>query len=141
MKITDDMLIQFQDQNVAGMPRPLGRTRDGAIRPVPYTQSGTDWGVIDTRRKHFGMDRSLCLVCGETVEEGFVLWVRINSDGVADPLENVCASDLAHARISDNGPLHDRCLKITRAHCRRVRTDIANGLTIVLPYRLTNSQD
>jgi hypothetical protein len=141
MKVTDDMLIQFQNQNVAGLPRPLGRSYDGVIRPVPYTQSGTNWGAIDSGRKWHGMDESLCLICGDPVEEGFVLWNVVDKrNGTCyEAPELTTRDDLGNVRCGDNGPLHDRCLKMTRAHCQSVRWDLARELTVIVPYVRTRA--
>lgn len=110
-----------------GLPRPLARAQ-GVLRPVPWTNHEDEgWGLIHNARATQCEDMSLCLVCGEAVEDGFIF--------VSDQNAPVRATEAHLSRFAaDHGPLHSRCAKMTVAHCQRVRSDIFTNVTFMIPY-------
>lgn len=111
--------------NRAGMPRPLARNK-GTLRPVPWTNAD-DWGILNDTRSMLCEKNSRCLVCGMDVEKGKILTTSDNC-----PVNATQADLYDHA--ADRGPLHDRCAKMTVAHCAKVRHDVLHGTMRIIPY-------
>lgn len=111
--------------NRAGMPRPLAKTQ-GALRPVPWTNAA-EWGVLHTDRAELSARCSRCLVCGMPVAEG-----RILTSSIGCPV-TVGQADL-HLYAADGGPLHDRCAKMTAAHCQYMRDALRQGTMWAVKY-------
>lgn len=112
--------------NRPGLPRPLARN-NGVLRPVPWTNSDDGWGVLNEARAMEGERKSLCLVCGETVEDGYIF-----AKDKACPVIATQADLGEHA--SDFGPLHPRCAKMTVAHCAHIRNDLLHNGIFLVPY-------
>lgn len=120
-----------------GLPRPVWDAPDGKLRPVPWSQESRRWGKIDEMTR--GMNATahgLCLVCGEHVDSGYVF--------VSEPEARVYGIErpavftrehLGLNMVSDYAPLHDTCVRLTRAHCRAIREFIADGTVTIAPYR------
>lgn len=84
----------------------------------------------------------LCLVCGELVTEGVVLWNRrvgyfSNPQSPKLPPAVVTLSLLGTLarHIADGGCLHKRCAKMTKAHCRTIREQFDRDEMLMVPYR------
>lgn len=130
-----------------GLPRPLGEHSEG-LKPIPWSQDQADapkWGVIDDERAESCQSHSLCLVCGYMVITGKVL-MRVKRDPsdaptislplFLGPTPDFFERDDLHASwIADNGPLHDRCMAITLAHCKTIREGVRDGIWQPHPYR------
>ena len=110
--------------NRAGMPRPLAPNK-GALRPVPWTNAD-EWGILDQYRAQKCEKGSLCLVCGKPVDTGFVFTAAKHMPVLT------CQDDLEHA--VDNGPLHERCAKMTVAHCAHIRQQLFLADAFMVPY-------
>ena len=100
-----------------GLPRPLAPYGD-KLKPVSWSQDGDAWGIIEPARQCEAIDKGLCLLCGEQVNKGYVVVsddhgrevFGIDSLGYLD-------RDVNESKVLDGAPLHDRCLKLTLAHC------------------------
>jgi|SRR6187402_1533769 len=116
-----------------GLPRPIHEDKHGVLRPVPWSQDGGRWGLTDQDRLYECTEHASCLVCGDRVTEGVVLnsthW-RLGQLMLFATLTTL----LDDAAVADGGPLHDRCMKITRAHCRSVRESLQNGTLVIRPF-------
>lgn len=112
-----------------GLPRPLD-TYDGKLLPVPWNQS-TDWGAIEQIREAKARLHSLCQVCGLTVEDGMVVVHPEPNQPVKDAYT---FEDIAKSIILDNAPLHDRCAKLSMAHCPELRDDPYKRGYVLRPY-------
>lgn len=116
------------EANRPGLPRPRAVAPDGVARPVPWSQ-GEVWGRASHSRIVRCEEESLCLVCGEYAGEGMA-YVAPGDWSGRTPLHR---PDLAS--VVDGGPLHERCEKIARAHCRELREMLKKGQVVVAPYR------
>lgn len=112
-----------------GMPRPMTELGE-RLAPVPWSQDKDGWGVLNTGRAVMAQAQSLCLLCGEAVEQGSV----IIEPGSAANLESYCAKDLGRTEIVDKAPLHDRCLILTIAHCPHIKIEWQKTL-FSFPYK------
>lgn len=122
-----------------GLPRPLAEhPKTGKLLPVPYSQSGNEWGVIGMNHQYC-MPASLCLVCGEAVEQGSIFAVVGQVIGSGDPLPSYLQSNLERHEVLDSGPLHERCAALTAAHCPEARTKLATGEIVQRPYERSAS--
>lgn len=134
-----------------GLPRPLGEHPDGRQLPVPWSQNQEpdsaipDWGQIDDDRDTSASKHSLCLVCGHTVVKGKVFERTAKTDkdyqlagGFGTPRNKLqpfyTIVDLRKAIVADGAPLHDRCAKITLAHCTKMRVAVREGFYAERPY-------
>lgn len=133
--------MNLADVNTAqlGLPRPVAEDRLHKLRPVPWTQKDGQWGVGDSLgRLSQAQNKSLCLVCGEKVDEGLVFWDKSGtySSEAKEPIAHAAFVDLSTRAnyIADGAPLHVRCAKITRAHCRTIRERFASGQITLVPY-------
>lgn len=142
---------------VKGLPRPVALAGEKLL-PVPWSQAvdaeGPEWGIIDEPNQASATADGLCLVCGETVEDGVVLFHRELSHHTKENDHNFAVThdgplpyifrkeDLdrfpwdGHGGIMDAGPLHTRCARLTRAHCSHIRERMQPGGCITAsPYR------
>jgi hypothetical protein len=134
-------VIEFslQEHEKTGLPRPVAPTADGGpLRPVPWSQEshdgGTKWGILDDDRgAQAGVD-SLCLVCGAHVAEGVVLLVKTSLRNIDQVPLIANRRHLDELWVADGGPLHDVCLKITRAHCKSVRENLDREHFTIIRY-------
>jgi len=131
----------------SGLPRPVWKAPDGHLRPVPWTQRDGAWGKVDEThgRWYAAQEEGLCLICGEVVEEGVVIfcedeWARFIyfaplCDQRPKP-ELVTQHDLKRDWVADHGPLHERpCALMTRSHCKTIRDLLAAGTVKFKPYK------
>lgn len=135
------------ERHPRGLPRPLGPHADG-LKPIPWSQdqeAAPKWGIIDDMRAAACQSHSLCLICGHTVGHGQVL-LRVRRDPsdapslalplfLGEPPEFFTRSALTESWIADNGPMHDRCMAITLAHCKTIREGVRDGIWHPHPYR------
>jgi len=120
-----------------GMPRPLAPL-EGRRLPVPWSQEADTWGSGDDVRIDSATARSLCLLCGRPVTKGVVVVALWEKDGIEAKTFNelpeiVYQKDLAEFAI-DRGPLHERCGKLTVAHCPHFKKTWGEQFQF-LPYR------
>lgn len=124
------VIIERGDRNNGpGLPRPLAPAK-GTLRPVPWTNDVGGWGVLHYDRARTCERQSLCLVCGEVVDEGFIF---VDRQHAAVCPVRADQNDL-DSYGADNGPLHPRCTKMTVAHCQHMRESILQGGTFIIPY-------
>lgn len=109
---------------------------NGRPVPVPWSQelikSGEDqglphWGAVSYDRRQDAIAKSLCLLCGESVEQGMVFLAREDLETGTRLLRSYDKKHLGkRPEIVDGAPLHHRCAKLSRAHCPQLRgaTDI-----------------
>jgi hypothetical protein len=131
--------IKDVDPKVKGLPRPIAAYR-GMPKPVPYSQDMGMWATADDAGDC--VREGLCLVCGEQVDDGLVLIDFSVSASIKKnfsrrrvyrfvDLELIC--DLTG--IVDNAPMHDRCAKLTAAHCDHVTDALREGRMKFKAYR------
>lgn len=133
--------------NPKGMPRPVAkapsRGPDGRFQskllPVPWTQNSdsrrTNWGKLHYENASEACKKSRCLLCGGPVEKGMVFISRKRSTKHFDPWPPVIPVTLDDAAyFTDNAPLHERCAKLTAAHCPRLKRDLASGEQVICSY-------
>jgi hypothetical protein len=121
-----------------GLPRPLA-LREGRPAPEPWSQDSS-WGTLDTLRAETARRASLCLLCGDQVDAGIVLVdpsdARKTDAQSTLPLYHKHHLDapymIVRREVVDCGPLHERCAKLTMAHCPHLRE---NSNIIEVPYR------
>lgn len=125
-------MYDVRDPHPKGLPRPLAEY-NGRLLPVPWSQDGdrlgTVWGNVSTFHQIDAMEYSLCLLCGIHVEKGFVIF-HLPSGRI--PELPISPASLDKQGIIDSAPLHERCAKLTMAHCPHLaqkRADFA-----LLPY-------
>ncbi len=111
------------------------------ILPVPWSQ-GTSWGTLKESRSTLARCKSLCLLCGEKVDEGVV----VVSDGNESfptrfprikpkaHLEHYYPDDLNRVDVVDHAPLHERCGKLTVAHCPTLNKASKHDGVVLRPY-------
>lgn len=124
-----------------GLPRPIRTDPSGTGRPVPWTQGHKDWGDIAKPRMQQAYTESLCLVCGLAVARG-VVFLDMGVLGQRPLPTSVTRKDLgrnvaADQPIADGGCLHERCAKMTVAHCRTIRKKFQAGDIVLVPYSQT----
>jgi hypothetical protein len=111
------------------MPRPLEALDDGRLAPVPWSQGDAGFGVSDLTRFTAATEQSLCHLCGDHVAEGKVIVTKALRRG----RRVFRKRDLKEWRIIlDGGPLHDRCAKMTMAHCPHLK---GNDRYVLVRYR------
>jgi 2'-5' RNA ligase/Zn finger protein HypA/HybF involved in hydrogenase expression len=129
-----------------GMPRPLGEHPTLGLRPVPWTQKnlnepeqGSGWGMVHADRSKKARENSLCLLCGEPVDQGKVFVDVKARKEFADEYGHDDLLPWARADqsspIVDRGAMHDRCAELTAAHCPHIKDAINNGGVLQAPYR------
>jgi hypothetical protein len=121
---------------IRGMPRPIC-VRDDTMRPVPWSQ-GEAWGSASTHRQQLAIAQSRCLVCGEVVRKG-VVFVRTTKTEAAEPDHppvkgSYDINDLPYNSAIVEGAIHEKCAKLTRAHCKPVRNRLKDGIYVERPY-------
>jgi hypothetical protein len=143
LKIAAPLMWQW-GQDPTGLPRPLApltqRDPNAKLAPTPWSQdgdeSGTSWGVLDEVKQQAAQKGSLCLLCGEPVQQGFVFIDTAQS--VATPLPFYTQPKLKEQGVIDHAPVHDRCAKLTAAHCPHIRDRMGKPEGVVMvPYSIT----
>lgn len=107
------------------------------MRPVPWSQDGEEWGHLHQPCAEQAELNSLCLLCGEFVLTGYVFWYLWHAylgRAEIDPEAYVSFEDLGQRRVIDRAPLHERCAKLTAAHCPTLKDDMARGRVYLMPY-------
>jgi len=134
-----------------GMPRPLEEHPEQGLLPLPWSQlfyekyGETIWGRVRLDEK-FQQERDSChcLLCGEKVVQGvlFIITEAVStSDGAALKqldAKTVFDEELLHRLnnlVLDHGVLHERCAKMTIAHCQTVKKSLASGTYRKFPFR------
>lgn len=140
------MIIPLHTVNTGqrGLPRPVATAPDRKLRPVPFSQVDADWGISDDSGRLESCHNGLCLICGEFVQEGVVLWDYSANSTAASHHEPPAVVEFEHLGydrtnpyygcIGDGGAMHDTCVKLTRAHCRWVRDALREGKMTIVPY-------
>lgn len=121
--------------NPTGLPRPLATLEHNGkarLAPVPWTQEGDRWAVIDSDAANKANRQSLCLMCGDEVENGVVLAAKTHGDEGYRLKTVYRRPDLNREEVLDNAPLHDRCAKMAAHHCPHLK---GNSNVISKPYR------
>ncbi len=133
--------LESVDASVMGLPRPLATAPDGKLRPVPQTQKDGEWGDTDPNRMRVAKKHGHCLVCGEFVERGKIFLLSPHRHPTLE-VATLVQIQTAGSGITaaDNGPLHDKCALLTRAHCMRIRALIKDGTIKELDYVHTHHQ-
>lgn len=114
-----------------GLPRPLAYDGTGTLRPVPHTNSPDAWGVLHFDRAQKCANLSGCLVCAEHVGEGFIF---VSKEKYGQAPVHATFDDLYNFAI-DGAPLHERCMRMTVAHCAHIRDDLRRGEVIAVRYK------
>lgn len=120
-------IVRGDPSNPPGLPRPIAQAPDGRLRPVPFTNADT-WGILDDERAR----KRDCLVCGLRVESGRVLCEmpgRPGSEALSAPDKGAhwAGTHTLERGAIDGAPLHERCFKLTEAHCEAVRIKLLDG--------------
>jgi len=136
-----------------GLPRPIGEHRSQGKLPVPWSQEVSDpddgplWGQVrcdDEYREDLA--RNCCLLCGEVVKQG-VLFLDVAAP-TKTPVQELSKSIIAMKQpcdesalrkldsiVVDHGVLHERCGKMTEAHCKSINEALKAGRYLKIPFR------
>lgn len=127
-KKSDAPRYQPGQEMPTGLPRPVAPL-NGTPRPVPWSQdSQLEGGEVpwaqthDDNRVDVARYNSLCLLCGDPVDNGVVI-CRNNPRYPMLPKYTFDHLREGEGNIVDNAPLHERCGKITMAHCPHLNND------------------
>ncbi len=115
--------------------------------PVPWSQD-TSWGTLHNNRSELARAQSRCLLCGEKVTEGYVIVTSRNDSlfGIAGSgrqyrkvdmervLNHYYPDDLPREDVTDHAPLHERCAKLTMAHCPTLHRAAKGEGAVLVPY-------
>jgi hypothetical protein len=117
----------WAEDNYKGLPRPIYDDPELGLKPVPWTteafvssttgKKNPEFASADPERLNECWEESLCVLCGEALEERVHAFIYQGEapDGVGN---EGCITD---------GPMHGRCQKITAAHCPPMRDGLENG--------------
>jgi hypothetical protein len=103
--------------------------------PVPYSQDtfGPEpaWGIGAFNVQRDGD----CLVCGESVNQGkvFVYTDNLSYTG-GQTVDDLVAGFKDLKTVLDESPCHDKCAKITAAHCPVIKRDLKNKKLLIVNY-------
>lgn len=124
-------LWDVNKESPPGMPRPIAK-HDKGLLPVAWSQ-GEGWGVGSITRNDQAAKKSLCLVCGLPVKTGFVVIALEHREAYK---RRYYRDDLSKTEVTDTGPLHPRCAKMTVAHCDTIKERLKLGEALMCPYTL-----
>lgn len=123
--VTAERSGRWNGINAEGLPRPLWDNPELGLKPVPWTTETyrssscpePDFGSADPERMQECWRLGLCVLCGEALTETVAAFIYAGDppDGFGAP---GCVTD---------GPLHERCAKMTAAHCPPISLGVAAG--------------
>lgn len=122
-----------------GMPRPIGDDgKGGGPKPIPWTTGDAGRFGVSVGLEYECEEKSWCLVCGKKVYSGKVFALTPAAEGNyrSTPVKELYTQKDIGDTVLDQGPMHNKCALLTRAHCKEVRRLIADGEVEEVRYRL-----